>query len=278
MSAAGEDIGTGYRFSWSLVLAGAAVSIAVTFFLLTLGSGVGLLLVHPESDIQTPPAFLTGGAIFFFIAQAFGFAAGAHVTGRLLGSLRETFVQEEIRAALHGLAMWAVAVIFTAILVGLAGATTAALYGVTKPDTSVSAQTALAVDRLFRPNERSEAASPAERVPAEAEASHLIEANLASAGHLAETDRRRLVRITAEQSGVSTAEAQSRVADLEDGFVNSVRHQLLKARKLGSYVSLWLAFSLLFGAAAAAVSAITARIEDDRQSLWTPSVWHRFRQ
>jgi len=49
------------------------------------------------------------------------------------------------------------------------------------------------------------------------------------------------------------------------------------ARKLGSYVSLWIAFSLIFGAGAAMISAVTARIEDDRSSLWTPSVWHRFR-
>ena len=37
----------GYRFSWGLAFAGAFAATAVTFFLLTLGSGVGLLLVNP---------------------------------------------------------------------------------------------------------------------------------------------------------------------------------------------------------------------------------------
>ena len=269
MNGAAEELGTGYRFSWGLVLAGAAVAWVVTFFLLTLGSGIGLLLVHPETDTQTPPAFLTGGAIYFFVVQAFGLAVGAHLTGRLMGPLRENLLQEEIRAALHGLALWAVTVLTCVVLAGLAGATTAALYGVIKP-ASVNAETALAVDRLFRPNSHTEAAPAGELPAAQAEATHLIESDFTAQGRLPEEDRQRLIRITAEQSGVATAEAEKRVTELEDGFVNSVRHRMLMARKLGSYVSLWIAFSLLFGALAAMVSAITARLEDGFQSKWTP--------
>ncbi len=54
------------RFNWSAAFAGAFVATAVTFFLLTLGSGVGLSLVsvrHATSGDAT--TFLTLGAIYF---------------------------------------------------------------------------------------------------------------------------------------------------------------------------------------------------------------------
>ena len=65
------------RFSWSSAFAGALVATAVTFFLLTLGSGVGLSLVSVHgSTAGGRMTFLTLGAIYFLTAQAFGFAAG----------------------------------------------------------------------------------------------------------------------------------------------------------------------------------------------------------
>jgi len=108
------EVSTGYRFSWGLAFVGGVVATAVTFFLLTLGSGVGLLLVHPLTrGAAAVPAFLTGGAIYFFVAQAFGFAVGGHLAGRLLGFEAETPEQEDFRAGAHGLAAWAVTVLAT---------------------------------------------------------------------------------------------------------------------------------------------------------------------
>src|ERR1700760_960416 len=102
----GEE-NTGYRFSWGLAIAGGVAATAVTFFLLTLGSGFGLLLVHPYTQTAHDlPGFLTGGAIYFFVAQAFGFAVGGHLAGRLLGPLIETQMQEDIRAGAHALVAW----------------------------------------------------------------------------------------------------------------------------------------------------------------------------
>src|SRR4029079_17979392 len=134
----GEE-STGYRFSWGLAFAGGVTATAVTFFLLTLGSGFGLLLVHPLTrGAAVIPSFLTGGAIYFFVAQAFGFAVGGHLAGRLLGFEAETPEQEDFRAGAHGLAAWAVTVLATLTMLALAGltvastgASTAALYGVT---------------------------------------------------------------------------------------------------------------------------------------------------
>jgi hypothetical protein len=115
-----EDTDSPRRFSWSAAFAGAFVATAVTLFLMTLGSGVGLSLVsvrHATAGGTT--TFFTLGAIYFLAAQAFGFAAGGHIVGRLIGPALETDREEEFRAGTHGLVAWALAVVATATLVAL---------------------------------------------------------------------------------------------------------------------------------------------------------------
>lgn len=297
-----EEEGTGYRFSWGLALAGAAVAAAVTLFLLMLGSGVGLLLVHPTTGPQpTPPAFLTGGAIYFFVAQAFGFAVGGHVAGRLLGPLPESHFQEEVRAALHGLVVWAVAVLGTVAMVGIAGATTAALYGIIKQNLQPDHASAVVVDRLFRPGpdvtitgpgtgnstsvpppateanqvEAPVPASAGDGVHARAEAGRLIDADFSPGGTFPVDDRARLIQLVRQQAGVSGREADLRVAAMASLLKDKLNRTTEAARKLTSYTSLWIAFSLLFGALVAMVAAVTARLEDDRETPWNFFAFHR---
>ena len=108
------------RFSWSAAFAGAFVATAVSLLLLTLGSGVGLSLVTVRHATESGTVtFLTLGAIYFLVAQAFGFAAGGHIVGRMIGPALETARDEEIRAGTHGLVAWALAVVATATLIAL---------------------------------------------------------------------------------------------------------------------------------------------------------------
>lgn len=74
------------RFQWSAVVAGAVVASATVFFLIMLGAGFGLTLMARGGGAT----FLTLGAIYVLAAQAFGFAAGGHVAGRLIGPALET--------------------------------------------------------------------------------------------------------------------------------------------------------------------------------------------
>jgi hypothetical protein len=165
---------TGYRFSWGLAIAGGVAATAVIFFLLTLGSGFGLLLVHPVTHAgPSLPTFLTGGAIYFFAAQAFGFAVGGHLAGRLLGPIVESGIQEEFRAAAHGFVAWAVTILATLTVVAIiglsaagTGATTAALYGAlpagndeSRTAAGMSSTASYLVDVLFRPATNPSAAS-----------------------------------------------------------------------------------------------------------------------
>ncbi|HEY2034271.1 MAG TPA: hypothetical protein VGH02_11350 [Rhizomicrobium sp.] len=147
-----------HRFSWSAAFAGAFLATAVTFFLLALGSGFGLALT-PARHVETP-TFLTLGALYFLVAQAFGFAAGGHLAGRLIGPAPETAKEEEFRSAAHGLVVWALAVVATATLIAIgslaAGGSAVAVaassnkFG-TQPAAMTNDYVAYWVDMLFRP-------------------------------------------------------------------------------------------------------------------------------
>ncbi|HEY7978446.1 MAG TPA: hypothetical protein VID67_09650 [Rhizomicrobium sp.] len=260
----------GYRFSWSLAIGGGVIATAVTFFLLTLGSGFGLLLVSPIHGGVSAPTFFTGGAIYFFVAQAFGFAVGGHFAGRLLGPLVETQMQEDIRAGAHALVAWAVAVLATLTVVAFAGLTvastgakTAALYGASTSQANVVGPTAYLVDKLYRPASGS---SSADAVAPRAEAARILEAGIANGGALAADDHDRLVGLVSREAGVSHDAAEQRVDAMQSDITAKIKRAAETARKIASYTSLWIAFSLLFGAIVAMGAAVSARIEDDRET------------
>jgi hypothetical protein len=255
-----------------LAFAGGVAATAVTFFLLTLGSGFGLLLINPTTHAgPTLPTFLTGGAIYFVAAQAFGFATGGHLAGRLLGPLAESSAQEEFRAEAHGFMAWAVAVVATLAIVTIVGlsaastsATTAAMYGAlaTKNDATPSAYL---VDILFRP------ARPTGHtlgdISSRTEAARIVDVGLAAGVQPAAADRTRLIGLVAAQVGISEADAANRVDALQSAQKAHIEAQANYVRKAASYAALWLALSLVFGAIVSITAAIEARHEDDRQSV-----------
>ena len=269
---------TGHRFSWGLALAGGVIATATTFFLLSLGAGFGLLLVNPVTQAgPTVPTFLTGGAIYFVAAQAFGFAVGGHLAGRLLGPLVESQVQEDFRAAAHGLLAWAVAVLATLMMLaftGMAatstGATIAALYGASASNKTANVSpSAYLVDVLFRP-EQGVTANSSANVEARAEAGRIVDASMVRGEQLDAADRTRLGALVASQAGIAPDGALTRIDAMQGSVQTKTAQALNIVRKTASYASLWLAVSLLFGAIVAMIAAVLARLEDDRESLGAP--------
>jgi hypothetical protein len=231
-----------------------------------LGSGFGLLLVSPR--LHDVPVFLTAGAIYFFVAQAFGFAVGGHLAGRLLGPILESHAQEEFRAAAHGFAAWAVTVIATLLLIAFAGMAVAsnagmsasALYGASQTKASDVTPTGYLVDVLFRPGAPGSDA-------ARAEAGRILDSGLARGEDVAPADRERLATLVSRQAGLSHDAAMARIHNVEADVQAKTRRAADIARKTASFASLWIAFSLLFGAVVATAAAVMARNEDDRRSL-----------
>lgn len=244
----------GSRFSWGIAIAGAIAATATTAFLLTLGSGVGLALASP-AHAKSAGAFLTLGAIYFFASQAFGFAVGGYLVGRLIGPEAENSAEEEFRAAAHGFVMWALAVVAGLLILGTAVTTagSAAAGAMAAPGGENASN--YWVDVMFRPSPNTD------QVAADKEEAVRILAADGAATNDADTTR--LARLVSQDAGVSMSAAMMRVADAQ----TDMRKAADDARKAASIMALWTAFALLFGAIVAVASAISARWMDDRISF-----------
>lgn len=244
----------GSRFSWGVAIAGAIAATATTFFLLTLGSGVGLALASPAHS-KSVGTFLTLGAIYFFASQAFGFAVGGYLVGRLIGPEAENTAEEEFRAGAHGFVMWALAVVAGLLLLGLATTATGSAAMSAMAARSEPNLSSYWVDTMFRP-----APNTPQVAADKAEAGRILAADGVTTN---DADTTRLARLVSEDSGISMSSAMQRVADSEA----QMRKAADDARKAAAMVALWTAFALLFGAIVAVASAISARWMDDRISF-----------
>ena len=244
------------RFNWGAAIAGAVIATAVTFFLVTLGSGIGLALL-PRPGASGWTGFLTAGAIYFFAAQAFGFVVGAHVTGRLIGPAAENTKEEEFRAGAHGLAVWALAIVAgLGILALTAGA------GMRAANEAQTAPTSYWADILLIP---SGPGVPPNITNDKQEAARILTLDLANAGNSG-SNRDELTRLVMQDAGLH-AGARERV----DAIEAQMRADADAARKAASIVTLWTALALLFGAVVSVAAAISARWEDDRITFgWAP--------
>ncbi|MDB5734967.1 MAG: hypothetical protein JWN16_1604 [Alphaproteobacteria bacterium] len=245
---------TNTGFHWGAVIAGAVVAAATGFFLITLGAGFGLVLSSPNAA----GTFLTLGAIWVLAAQAFGFAAGAHVTGRLIGPARETSREEEWRAGSHGLVMWAITVVAGLALLALAVAGGSPMH---QQDTrSTSSISAYWSDVLLAPVGEHAMAKGEDLDHDKTEASRVLAADLHPGATARAENHADLMRLTMLDAGLSAGEADARVNFVE----NRMRQELDTARKAAGYAALWTALALLFGAVLSVAAAIFARWEDDK--------------
>jgi hypothetical protein len=246
--------GEANRFSWGITIAGAVAATATTFFLLTLGAGVGLAFVTLPATAKGAATFLTLGAIYFFASQAFGFAVGGYLVGRLIGPEAENSKEEEFRASAHGFAMWAIAVVVSALLVGasstLAGSAIAA-GAASRADTKAASQSYW-VDEMFRP-----ALFSAQVTADKAEAGRILA--MGTAG-IDAADADRIAHLISRDADISVQAGYNRVRKAEAGM----RMAADNARKAASILALWSAFALLFGAVVSVAASISARWMDDR--------------
>jgi hypothetical protein len=274
------------EFSWRAVFAGSVVAVSVTFFLLLLGSGVGLSLVSvPETSATTAKSALTLGAVYFFASQAFGLAVGGYLAGRLMGPVLETESEELFHSTTHGLVVWAVSVVAMTTMVTISGlvaassaVNAAAILGAA--NTQNQRQVGITpetngywVDILFRPASRDVNAAAVALVPppetradteARAEAGRILTAGLARGELLSQDDHGELVRLVSRSTGAKPDDARRRVDEVQTRIHQQEIDAAEAARIIAKYVSLWLAASLSFGALVAAAAAVSARWIDDK--------------
>jgi hypothetical protein len=194
----------------------------------------------------------------------------------LLGPLAESHLQEEFRTAAHGLIAWAVAVLATLTVVTLAGLTfastgamTAAMYGAATSKSFDAGPSAYLVDVLLRPGQSKSGRTLARAeldAGAQVEAGRILDAGMVHGEQLGAGDRTRLIDIVSDQANISRDEATARIDKMQADVQAKTRKAEDVARKVASYASLWIAFSLLFGAVVSMVAAVTARNEDERET------------
>lgn len=269
--------------SWGPILGGAFAAIGVTLILLLLGSGVGLTMVSPWSGESSSAATVgITAAIWLVVVQWLSSALGGYLTGRLRTKWAAIHTDEVFfRDTAHGFISWAISTVFVvgflaSSLTSLAGAgasaagaaataATAASVTSTQPDLSTSYFT----DALLRP-ERVSANASRDDGAASAEISRIL-LNDAAKGEVPEGDRTYIANIVAARTGLSEADALTRVdtvlKQIDDAKV-AAQTAADKARKAAATTALVGSISLLIGAfIASAAAALGGRQRDDQEDV-----------
>ena len=103
---------------WPAIFAGAALAAAASFILGTFGAALGLSLASPiEGEGLRPAGVLIAVGLWSVWMTVSSFMAGGYVAGRLRRRVSDSTEHEvDIRDGSHGLIVWAVGVIFGALL------------------------------------------------------------------------------------------------------------------------------------------------------------------
>ena len=110
------------RISWGAVFAGGVVAVTIGAMLNILGIAIGATTIDPMVPGETPSAgtFGMAGGIWLMVVNLIGLACGGYVAARLSGTADDT------DGVLHGLSVWAVGFLVSAVLLGNVVAGTAA--------------------------------------------------------------------------------------------------------------------------------------------------------
>jgi hypothetical protein len=200
----------------------------------------------PSWRDSSPWLWLLSGFFLVFVALcAFGF--GGYAAGRMrLATRAPSGTESEFRDGMHGLFMWGVAILISALFASFASWT--AMRPAASPAASVG-ETVLAseLDELFRTYRY----APAPTIEYQrAEAARILLRTESRTGVSAD-DKAYLSNIVAMRTGVSGAEADDRVSHI----LAEAKDELHKARVASVMEAFLIATALLVGAAVAWFSA-----------------------
>jgi hypothetical protein len=260
-SGALSDEALASAISWASIAAGAVAACALTLLLMALGAGIGLSSVSPWSGSGvSATTFKVGSGIYLVIIAVMASAIGGYLAARLRTKWSGLNTNEAFfRDSAHGFLAWAFATILTASV--LASAASAIVGGaaqglgmaVPQAAAQASGPADLVVDRLLRPADTTAPATTA--TPAESakgELSRLLVASFRDSGDVSASDRAYIARVVSARTGLPSAEAERRVAEV----ITEAKQAIDKARKAAAQLALWLTASLLFGAFAASLAAV----------------------
>ena len=211
------------RISWGAVLAGAVVATATALLLSLLGAAFGLGSIN---DLQAASGDTTAqrAGIWIILDLALSMALGGYVASRLSGT------HSHLDGELHGITMWAAAILLGALALAHAVGGVMSMVGFdVGPAMSPAASRAGPVSAPFmagmdpqRMIERFEQTlgssgdpTTMSREQIASEIRTLVGDDLISAGSVPDADRARLVSLVAAQFAITKEEATQRVARME---------------------------------------------------------------
>jgi hypothetical protein len=242
------DVQRTHYVDWPAVFAGAVVAAAISFVLLTAGTGIGLSLVSAES-YHSYPKSAAWLAAFWAIAVPIGsFLAGGYVAGRMRPAWAGSATEEgQFRDGAHGLLVWGVSILLGAFLAfATAAATARATAAGVGHLTDRATIMAPSIDTLLRAPSNAAQAPPPVTEAQRAEIGRIFAASLGPRS-LSDDDRKYLASVVGQRAGIPPAEAEQRVTDAYNAAVKAVE----TARRATVAASLVTATALLMGLAAA---------------------------
>lgn len=244
------DVRTNY-VEWAPILAGAVAASAISFVLFTAGAAIGLSLLSPYPSQSYGTWVATVSAFWAMFVPILSLLVGGYIAGRMRARWSSNPDEVEFRDGLHGLLVWATAVVIGALIAYLAAGTAAQVGGELGKAAihDRGALVASSVDALLRPApgtapqaQPSGQAAPDNRD----ELSRILVASTAD-GSLDTADRDYLTQIVASRTGLASDAAQKRVEEVYAEALEAVD----TARKAALAAGLATATALLLSLAAA---------------------------
>jgi hypothetical protein len=243
---------------WGAIFAGALTAAAISFVLYSFGSTIGLSLVSPWPNSGLPAKFVAGLAVFWaMVSQIGSFLVGGYIAGRMRSRWSEAPSYEaEFRDGVHGLLVWALAVVIGAALVLATAAAVArggAELGARVAGAAASATTpdplSYYADVLLRPGP-APAAAPAPVAETRDEVLRVLQRSVVTA-RLSDADKGYLAQLVVRRLGLPPQEAQKRVDETFAEASRVTREAADTARRGATLAGLITAVSLLVALAAA---------------------------
>jgi hypothetical protein len=255
---------------WGPIIAGAIAAAAIAVVLHSFAAAIGLSVssTAPTWRDASFALVLLSGFYLVLVALA-AYSLGGYVAGRLRSRLAAGTPDEvEFRDGAHGLAVWALATLLTALtLFAVAQATTrlAAPSAGSGPQASVGSENLIAydLDRLFRGDRQQ-----GDVTQMRAEAGRIM---LTSSSHdgVRPDDRTYLIRLVSARTGLAEPDATRRV----DAAIASARDNINRARRSAVLLAFMAGAAALLGAAAAWFAACAGGRHRDGAPVPAWLVW-----
>ncbi len=267
------------RVSWGAILAGGIVAVAIGTMLSVLGVAIGASSVD-ATNAQSPSGSTAGivAGAWLLVSNLIGLAVGGYTAARLSGSADGT------DSTLHGLSVWAIGYLLSAVLLGniIAGTAQTATQGLSS---IVGGLTQAAGEAA------SAASGPASRLASQIDPQQIVDraqnalsgtgsdpatmnsdqrkaeigkilTRRVTDGNLPQQDRDRLGQLVAAEYNIPADEANRRIQQVEQQATETAQNAERQAREAadaaataGAVAAYWAFAAMLLGAVAAVLGA-----------------------